>query len=44
MLPPPVDVIGKLLEGDAKIAGVLATSPDYYGNVAPLESYAATVK
>lgn len=37
--PPDGDIIEKLVSNDANIAGVLATSPDYYGNVAPLARY-----
>lgn len=44
LLPPDCEVIEKLLANDANIAGVLATSPDYYGNIAPLEKYAETVR
>ena len=42
--PPDGDIIEKLLSNDANIAGVLATSPDYYGNIAPLARYRDIVK
>ncbi len=40
LLPPPCEVIEKLISHDNNIAGVLITSPDYYGNIAPLDKYA----
>ena len=42
--PPDGDIIEKLIANDANIAGVLATSPDYYGNIAPLARYREIVK
>lgn len=42
--PPDGDIIEKLLSNDANISGILATSPDYYGNVAPLARYRDIVK
>lgn len=44
LLPPDCEVIEKLISNDVNIAGVLVTSPDYYGNIAPLEKYAEAVK
>ncbi|MDE6598359.1 MAG: aminotransferase class I/II-fold pyridoxal phosphate-dependent enzyme [Clostridia bacterium] len=40
LTPPPCDIIEKLISNDNNIAGVLITSPDYYGNIAPLDKYA----
>lgn len=42
--PPDVGIIEKLLSNDANISGVLVTSPDYYGNIAPLAWYRDIVK
>ena len=39
MRPPTADDMERLLD-DKDIAGMLALSPDYYGNIAPLEEYA----
>lgn len=40
MLPPEPKEVERLLKNDKDIAGMLALSPDYYGNIAPLEEYA----
>lgn len=37
--PPGCEIMEKLISNDPQIAGVLATSPDYYGNIAPLVKY-----
>lgn len=42
--PPDSDTIERLVSNDANIAGVLATSPDYYGNIAPLSGYKDILK
>lgn len=42
--PPEPDVISRLVVNDAGVAGMIVTSPDYYGNIAPLEQYAAILK
>ena len=42
--PPDCEIMERLIANDTHIAGVLATSPDYYGNVAPLEKYAEITK
>lgn len=42
--PPDGDLIEKLISNDANISGVLVTSPDYYGNIAPLARYREVVK
>lgn len=42
--PPDGDIIEKLISSDVNISGILATSPDYYGNVANLSRYASIVK
>ncbi len=39
LLPPDPALVERLLVNDASIGGVLVTSPDYYGNVAPLAAY-----
>lgn len=44
MLPPPPGKIAGLIKNDSRIAGIVATSPDYYGNVPPLEEYAKILK
>ncbi len=41
MMPPSPELIETLMVNDAGIAGILMVTPDYYGNIAPLESYAA---
>lgn len=38
--PPDPDVIARLIVNDSTIAGLIVTSPDYYGNIAPLREYA----
>lgn len=42
--PPDAETIERLVSNDANIAGVLATSPDYYGNIAPLSGYKDVLK
>ena len=42
--PPEPDAIERLVSNDPNIAGVLATSPDYYGNIAPLAGYKDILK
>ena len=42
--PPDCETIERLISNDPNIAGVLATSPDYYGNIAPLGGYKEIVK
>lgn len=44
LLPPDPDLIGHLIVNDANISGMIITSPDYYGNIAPLEDYAAVLR
>lgn len=44
MLPPDNAEIVRALQSDRDIAGLIVTSPDYYGNVAPLAEYARTLK
>lgn len=41
ILPPPPEVIEKLVSGDKDISGLMVTSPDYYGNIAPLGDYSS---
>lgn len=40
LMPPEAELVEKLIISDRNIAGFLATSPDYYGNVLPLDGYA----
>ena len=40
LMPPSAELIETLIVNDVNIAGMLITSPDYYGNIAPLDSYA----
>ena len=42
--PPEADVIERLVVNDVDIAGMLAVSPDYYGNISPLEDYADVLR
>ena len=42
--PPGCEIMEKLIANDPHIAGVLATSPDYYGNIAPLARYSQLLK
>lgn len=42
--PPDAETIERLVSNDPNIAGVLATSPDYYGNIAPLAGYREILK
>ena len=44
LFPPDCEVMEKLISNDPNIAGVLATSPDYYGNIAHLDKYSELVK
>lgn len=44
LLPPDPAEIEKLVAGDKTISSMIVTSPDYYGNIAPLERYAAVLK
>ena len=40
LTPPPAELIETLVVNDVNIAGMVITSPDYYGNIAPLDKYA----
>ena len=42
--PPSPDLIETLIVNDVNISGMIIASPDYYGNVAPLDEYAAVLK
>ncbi|MGN0804027.1 MAG: aminotransferase class I/II-fold pyridoxal phosphate-dependent enzyme, partial [Candidatus Coproplasma sp.] len=44
LLPPSAELIEKLIVNDVTISGMIITSPDYYGNIAPLEEYAEVLK
>ncbi len=39
LTPPPAELIETLIVNDVNISGIIITSPDYYGNIAPLQSY-----
>ena len=41
---PQVSAVERIFESQTGVAGVFATSPDYYGNVAPLKDYAEVCK
>ncbi len=40
LLPPSAELVAELVQKDGDILGMIALSPDYYGNIAPLERYA----
>lgn len=42
--PPTAEIIERLVSNDPNIVGLLATSPDYYGTIAPLGEYAEVLK
>ncbi len=44
LLPPDPELIETLIVNDVNIAGMIVASPDYYGNIAPLEDYAEILK
>lgn len=44
LLHPAPELIETLIVNDINIAGMLVTSPDYYGNIAPLKEYAEVLK
>lgn len=44
MQPPPPELIESLLASDVTIVGMIATSPDYYGNISPLKEYSEVLK
>lgn len=44
LTPPAAELVEKLIENDRNIAGMIVASPDYYGNIAPLESYSRILK
>ena len=44
LLPPPAELIETLVVNDMNIAGMIVTSPDYYGNIAPLAEYEEIMK
>lgn len=41
---PEPELIERLIVNDVNISGAIITSPDYYGNIAPLEKYAEVLK
>jgi len=44
MLPPDPCELEELLANDINISGMIVTSPDYYGNIAPLKQYSEILK
>lgn len=44
IMPPSPELIETLVVNDVNIAGLIVTSPDYYGNIAPLEEYSKILK
>lgn len=44
IMPPDPSLIEKLLENDHNICGMIVTSPDYYGNIAPLSAYSSVLR
>lgn len=42
--PPEPETLARIIVNDATVAGMIATSPDYYGNIAPLGKYAEILK
>lgn len=44
LLPPDPELIEQLIVNDMNISGMIVSSPDYYGNIAPLDEYAAALK
>lgn len=42
--PPDPDDIEQLVVNDVNIAGMIAVSPDYYGNISPLSTYSDIMK
>ena len=44
LTPPSPELIETLIVNDVNIAGMIIASPDYYGNIAPLDKYAEVLK
>lgn len=44
MLPPEPGDVARIIAADKDVAGLIVTSPDYYGNIAPLKQYAEILK
>ncbi len=44
LCPPDPQLVESLFLSDGDICGLIVTSPDYYGNIAPLAEYAAVAK
>ncbi|MDE6667475.1 MAG: aminotransferase class I/II-fold pyridoxal phosphate-dependent enzyme [Clostridia bacterium] len=42
--PPSPSLIEKLVSNDRTISGMIVTSPDYFGNIAPLKEYSKILK
>lgn len=41
LLPPSPETVEEIISNDLTVAGMVISSPDYYGNVAPLKDYAS---
>lgn len=44
LLPPDIQPLEKMIANDKGVAGMIVTSPDYYGNIAPLSAYSELLK
>lgn len=44
LTPPSPELIETLIVNDVNISGMIIATPDYYGNIAPLEEYANVLK
>lgn len=44
LTPPAPELIETLIVNDVNISGIIIASPDYYGNIAPLDKYAEVLK
>lgn len=44
LLPPDIQPLEKMMANDKGIVGMIVTSPDYYGNIAPLSTYSTLLK
>ena len=44
LMPPSPELVETLIVNDVNIAGMIIASPDYYGNIAPLDKYAEVLK
>ena len=44
LAPPSPELVETLIVNDVNISGMIIASPDYYGNIAPLDKYAEVLK